>query len=150
MKFIVDPSLDYIIQDAAELASRFFAVGLMPIKDYPQYTFTNLTPEYVFNLIASSHMNFEVRVVPWKPKWRFTSAIATTFASMPNVVHINVYKVKSRSVSDYVATCVHESLHVMGFEHGSNSGQGKEPKLSSVPIRVAKIAKDWAEQYSRT
>lgn len=146
MKYIVDPSLDFKIHDAAELASRFFAVGLLPIKDKEQYTFTNLTPEGVFNLIASSHMNFQVQVVPWKPRWRFTSAIATTFTSIPNVVHINVYKVKSRSKEDYVATLCHEALHVMGFGHGSNSGQHKEPKLSSVPIYVAKLAKEWVSR----
>jgi hypothetical protein len=147
MNYIVDPGLDFKIREAAELASRFFAVGLLPIKDVKSFTFTNLDPEYVFNLIASSHTHFKVQVVPWKPRWRFTSAIATTFASIPNVIHINVYKVNSRSKEAYVATLVHEALHVMGFNHGSNSGQGREPKLSSVPIKVAAIAKAWAIKY---
>jgi len=150
MKFIVDPELPSKIHDAAELSARYFHLGRDNIKNVSRFTYTTMSSYEVWQFIAGNHIFTECVVKPWRPKWRWTSAIATTFAKEPGVVYINMYKIDSRNMFDYVATLTHESLHILGFNHGNNFNQHKEPKFSSVPIYVAKLAKEWAEKYSRT
>jgi hypothetical protein len=144
MRYIVSKDLPDKLHEASEFASRFFysSFGLVAKPSKP-YTFTVKSPEQVAMDIKNRHTAFEVRVVAWRPFNPWTSAIATTYTSDPTTIHINVRKIAGRDTSDYVATLVHEALHLMGYGHGDNRNQHREPKLSSVPIAVAQMAKEW-------
>lgn len=129
--------------DTKTLAEQFFETELHVILSQSKFTYTDKTPEQVFNHIASNHHEMNATVRPWKPFNRWTSAIATTFKNKPGEIYINVRKINQRSVADYVATLVHEALHLapLGYGHGSNSPSGKE---NSVNYWVDKKAEEWA------
>jgi len=149
MKFAVSKELPLHMVESAGMAYTFLEAGLHEVAKVKNYTYTNLSPHEVFNFIEKNKSKYIVEVLPWTPKWVFTSAIATTFSNQPGKVYLNVFRLNSRSKADWSATLIHEAMHVMGFGHGNNYWQHKEPKLSSVPIQVARIAKDWIEKYSK-
>ena len=143
MKITVDTTLDIKLVRAASLAQEFFDTQLHLILGVPRFTYTDLTPEQVFNKIASNLDLIDVKILPWRPLNPWTAAIATTFKSKPGEIYINVRKVKQRSVADYVGSTIHECLHLppFNFSHGSNSPKGKE---NSVNFRVGALAGEWA------
>lgn len=142
MKFIVDPSLDFKIHDAAELASRFLMTRLDIILAKDRFTHTNDSPEIVFNAMASYVSGDNtVEIKAWKPWNRWTSAIATTYPNKPGLMFINVRKTHQFPVANYVGTICHEISHLAGYSHGSNNPKGKE---NSVPYWIGNQAKDWA------
>lgn len=144
MRFQIEIAAEKMYE-AGEMASRFLMNGESLIAAHKkQFTYVGtMSNKDVAADIMRRCRHLSVTVLPWKPFNPFTSAIATTYKDRPGLIYINIRKLSSRNVSDYVATLVHETLHVIGYGHGSNSGQGKEPKLSSVPIAVASIAKEW-------
>lgn len=147
MIFRVSLSFDNALVDkilkAEELATKFFETELHVILSQSKFTYTDKTPEQVFNHIASNHQNMDATIKPWKPFNPWTSAIATTFKNKPGEIYINVRKISQRSVAEYVASLVHEALHLppLSFGHGSNSPKGKE---SSVNYWLDARAEEWA------
>lgn len=123
-------------------AEDFLKHKLSVILGQSSFTFTDDTPERVFNHLASEVTNYKngrvpTLVEPWKPLNPWTSAIATTFKDKPGVIFINVRKINQRSAREYAATMVHEFCHLAGYGHGSNYNQGSVEKLQSVPIWLA-------------
>jgi len=149
MKFVVSKALPLHIVESAGMAYTFLEAGLDKVAEARRYTYTNLNPQEVADFIANHKDDYEVEVLPWTPKWVFTSAIATTFSDRPGKIYLNIFRINSRSTSDWSATLIHEVMHFMGFGHGNNYSQHREPKLSSVPIQVARIAKEWIDKYSQ-
>jgi len=132
----------YKITLAVNTAEMFLQHKLSVILGQSSFTFTDDTPERVFNHLASEFTAYQngrapILVEPWKPFNPWTSAVATTFKNKPGVIFINVRKINQRSAIDYARTLVHEWAHVSGYGHGSNSNQGSTEKLKSVPIWLA-------------
>jgi hypothetical protein len=74
-----------------------------------------------------------------RPKWAYTSMRSTTFKDKPDAMFFNARRKWEReSDKPTTVTILHETLHVFGFGHGNNFNQDKEPKLSSVPIKLAR------------
>ena len=142
MKTTVDVTLDIKLVRAAGLAQEFFETQLHSILGVPKFTHTDLSPEQVFNKIASNLDSIDVKVIAWKPFNPWPAPIATTFKNKPGEIYINVRKVKQRTVADYVGSISHELAHTpFGFGHGSNSPRGKE---LSVPYFIGNKASEWA------
>jgi uncharacterized protein (DUF885 family) len=139
--------IDQKISRARVLAEQFFETELHVILSQSKFTHTDKTPEQVFNHIASNHQEMTATIKPWKPFNPWTSAIATTYKRKPGEIYINVKKINQRSVAEYVATLVHEALHLapLSFGHGSNSPKGKE---NSVNYWVDAKAEEWARGKS--
>jgi hypothetical protein len=139
MIFAVSNDLPKKIHDAAEKANKFLENGLHVILGKDKFTYTEDSPEMVFNHLASlAHSDVVITVLPWKPFNRWTSAIATTFKNKPNEIYVNVRKIDQRSVRDYVNTMSHEFCHTPGgYGHGGNSPAGKS---DSVPYWVGSQA----------
>lgn len=127
--------------DAKTLAEQFFETELHVILNQSKFTYTDKTPEQVFNHIASNHQHMTATIKPWKPLNPWTSAIATTFKNKPGEIYINVRKINQRSIAQYVATLSHEATHILGYSHGSNSPKGKE---DSLPYWLDAKAEAWA------
>jgi len=110
-----------------------------------KFTFTELSLEEISTRIVLLNQKLLegelpiIKLVPWRPFNVFTSATAYTTPSKPHTIFINTRKLRGRSVKDWARTLVHEWVHVYFPDagHGSNSGQNKEPKLSSLPIWLA-------------
>lgn len=131
------------INAAAKLADQFFETELHVILGRrAEFTHTKDTVVQVFNHIASNHKDMIIEVLPWKPFNPWTAAIATTFKNKPGKVFINVRKINQRSIAEYVNTLVHESCHLLGYGHGSNSPKGKE---NSVPYWLGVQSEEWAK-----
>lgn len=129
------------IRSAVALAEHFFETELHVILSQSKFTYTDKTPEQVFNHIASNHQDMTATIKSWKPFNRWTSAIATTFKNKPGEIYINMRKIGQRSVAEYVNTLVHETGHILGYSHGSNSPKGKE---NSLPYWLGQKAEEWA------
>lgn len=148
MKFIgsdfsYDTSSGCKIIQAMRLAEQFFETELHIILGRrDEFTHTEDSVMQVFNHLASNHKNRIIIAKLWKPRNPWTSAVATTFKNKPGEVYINVRKINQRSIQDYVNTLVHESCHVLGYGHGSNSPKGKE---NSVPYWLGAQAEEWAK-----
>lgn len=136
---------DEKIFKARQLAVDFFETELHVILSQSKFTHTDKTPEQVFNHIASHHYEMFATIKPWKPFNPWTSAIATTFKNKPGEIYINVRKINQRSVADYVNTLVHETGHILGYSHGSNSPKGKG---DSLPYWLGQKAEEWARGKS--
>jgi hypothetical protein len=95
----------------------------------------------VFELEHSFRSSMAMKVVPWWPKNIFTSAIATTFASEPDKVYINMRKAHLFNYRDYSNTIAHEFCHLIGFSHGEGIAANfvTTEKLKSVPFAVGNL-----------
>ena len=142
MIFRISNELPLKLEEAGTIAEDFLKHRLSVILGQSSFTFTDDTPERIFNHLASEVTAYQngrapILVEPWKPLNPWTSAIATTKANAPGVIFINVRKINQRSALDYAKTLVHEWSHVASYSHGSNSNQGSAEKLRSVPIWLA-------------
>ena len=129
---------------AADIAEDFLYHKLGAVLEVSSFTFTDDKPETVFNKIASECTAYHngkapILIEPWTPWNPWTSAIATTKSNAPGVIFINTRKINQRSAKEYAATFLHEFLHLCKYSHGDNFNQDKEPKLSSVPIKLASL-----------
>lgn len=144
--FSVDDSLDIKVGIAASLANQYIMLHAYDdLLNADGFTHTNLTPEQVANQFGSwvtNAPNRSVKIKAWKPWNPWTAAIATTFKNKPNEIYINVRKIASRSLGDYINTAAHECAHLAGFGHGSNSPRGK---MNSVPYKLGSMAQAWYE-----
>ena len=134
----------HVVYEARDIAEDFLYHKLGAILEVSIFTFTDDKPETVFNKIASECTAYHngkapVLVEPWTPWNPWTSAIATTKSNAPGVIFINTRKINQRSAKEYAATFLHEFCHIVGYGHGDNFNQDKEPKLSSVPIKLASM-----------
>ena len=132
----------YRLDRSRDDAEYFLKNKLSVILGQSSFTFTDDTPERVFNHLASEVTTYQngrlpILVEPWKPLNPWTSAIATTFKNKPGVIFINVRKINQRSTREYAATFCHEFCHLASYQHGSNYNQGSAEKLQSVPIWLA-------------
>lgn len=144
--FAVDDSLDIKIGMAASLANQYIMFHAYDdLLNADDFTHTTLTPEQVANQFGSwvtNAPNRSVKIKAWKPWNPWTAAIATTFKNKPNEIYINVRKIASRSLGDYVNTLCHEASHLSGMGHGNNSPRGKE---RSAPYFLGSKAEAWYE-----
>jgi hypothetical protein len=117
-----------------------------------KFTFTEMTPPQIVKQLDSfiiTRKNFGplVYVEPLTP--RFFDFNATTYKDKPNQIFVNAKKKLDKYT--LTGTLVHEICHLAGFNHGTgrltNYFQGREPKLSSVPIAMAADAVAWAKEW---
>lgn len=81
-----------------------------------------------------------VKILTYKPLWRFTSAIAMT--SGDGAIHFNIYKLDKTSLASKVGTILHEYAHICGFKHGNNY-RTKEKDQFSVPYYLSSNVEKW-------
>ena len=110
------------------------------------FDYSEITGDILSAIIKNSKI--EAEVIIKKPLNPFSSATAFTKPKLPNSIFIYSSYLKSRnsSVTDIVATLVHEYIHLIDyneldydFGHGSNRREGKE---NSVPYLIESIVRD--------
>lgn len=134
----------------ADLAQEFCETELGIILTKNSFTFTEQTPEQIFNWVSSQFMadvqakNY-VSISEIYPRWRFTKMNATTFKNIPRSIFFNAYKHQGRRASGTCGTIIHEYAgHIMGYGHGNNFNQGSVEKQNSFPIWIGNQAERWA------
>jgi hypothetical protein len=82
---------------------------------------------------AFHHDDVEIR--PYRTRLPWSSVIG--YSDGENI-YINMRKIDSLDVSDYVGNLVHEFCHHAGYGHGDNSPKGKQ---NSVPYYCGDLAR---------
>jgi len=97
-----------------------------------RFTYTDdSVPVVIKNMMMADKV---INVYTYRPWWRRSKAIAYTKGKD---IYLNKYKL-NRSIASFVATICHESMHCVGYSHGSNTKTTK--KLKSVPYWVGTIS----------
>lgn len=80
----------------------------------------------------------DIEIRPYSSKWPWSSVIG--YSDGENI-YINMRKINSLSVSDYVGNLVHEFCHHAGYGHGGdNISKDTNKKLGSVPYYCGNVA----------
>jgi hypothetical protein len=110
-----------------------------------KYTFTQDNFERIKNSVEffkAQKRIIEIRsYTTWKP---WSRVIGYT-----NGINIFVNSRKSTSLEpwEWVGNCAHETMHIIGYGHGSN--RVTPPKLDSVPYFWGNYASEWAKSQFR-
>jgi hypothetical protein len=112
------------------------------IKVKKDFTFTKDEGTKVAEVLkAEANQAFQtddIEVRPYRTKWPWSSVIG--YSDGENV-YINMRKINSLSISDYVGNLVHEFCHHAGYGHGDNNiSRNTERKLKSVPYYCGELA----------
>ena len=102
-------------------------------------------PCEIFEHIKFTFEIYNIDVVTYKSRNPWSKANGYTKKRKPFKIHVNTRKINKRSVDSWVGFLIHETCHLAGYSHGSNSPKGKE---SSVPYKVGSIAKRMAGELS--
>jgi predicted metallopeptidase len=142
---------DHRIHTAISRANRFLSeVNLASVPNTPlkfsSLPFAHDVLKRVKHLYkAHDHV---VVVKTYRPRWRFSKAIAMTYG---RDIAFNQYKVSSLSVSDMVGTLVHELVHICDsfdtsdyYNHGTNTWT-VEKQNQSAPYLIGTFTSKFAE-----
>lgn len=154
--FWVAPSMPLALNLAASRAElyldRYFSLYFMGYAA-KKLTYTEKTHMEVVNQIEAQVLlrrsyGPPIYIEGIIPKNPWSSMNATTFEDKPGKIFFNMRK-KIDSVKAFL-TILHEVAHIAGFNHGTdrfkNFRQSSEPKLSSVPVQMAKVGEIWVRK----
>lgn len=115
---------------------------LQTITDRPlSFTHTTDKPIWVSAKIRSGVLHNEIAVLEYKTWNPWSAAIGY---SDGQDIYVNIRKIPSLSVLDYVGNFVHEFCHHIGYGHGNNSPKGKQ---NSVPYWCGTLAMKHGERF---
>ena len=130
---IVTDSSHVWLQDLAKKANKTFNCihFLEEVGKVKKFDYTDKKPSEVLKDVYL--FNKDVKVKTYYK--RFSKAIAYTYYGNDEI-YLNL-KNNPRDMSEMINTITHESMHLLGYGHGSNSPLGKE---NSVPYKLGSIA----------
>lgn len=111
------------------------------ISEVKSFTHTEDASCEIFEHIKFTFEIYNIDVVTYKSRNPWSKANGYTKKRKPFKIYVNTRKINKRSVNAWVGFLIHETCHLAGYSHGSNSPKGKE---NSVPYKVGSIAKRMA------
>jgi hypothetical protein len=121
---IVNHNLQVVIKQLKELNSK------TPFK----FNYTSAPTESTLHHIELMviRTDITVEILPWWPFNRWTKAIGMTTGG--NKININMRKIRSLSKYELADNVVHETMHLLGYGHGSNKFTPE--KVYSAPYGI--------------
>lgn len=117
------------------------------IINHSGFDMSTADPVYLANNYATFLIGIDVKVVVYKPYWRWSKALGYFDPSKPSTIHLNAYKLK-RSLASVVGTFYHEVAHMCdnadkyhSYGHGDNNPKGKQ---NTFPYAVGNMAMGFA------
>lgn len=111
-------------------------------KKQEAFEFSNIAPAELADMLKNNILNIDIKLF----KKIFCQANGYSDNRMPNIIFLNVLKLKTRSFESIAATIIHEYVHVFDFhypqfkfDHGDNS-----------PINKANTAPYWIDNMAYT
>jgi len=136
---------NYTVAAAANNANRLYQVDAF-YEHIANKTFDNTKCSGdVIEALFRTHNTDQVKVVVYRPWWRWSKAIAYYSPKKPNQVNLNLYKIRRMNKHQICGTLMHEVTHLidgkywnLSFGHGNNSSVGKQ---NTAPYWIGRMSK---------
>lgn len=135
------------LKDAAMVANWLLTSSEFydEIEKVKTFTHSNEDGFEVSRKLKNNRHIMQVNVKEYKSLWPWSKAIGYFSKRRPRDINVNIRKIDSLDVWDYIGNYIHEKMHMLGYSHKGNN-KYKHNNVDSVPYLVGYIAKSVARK----